>query len=427
MNKNILVSIRWGIKMWLVLFPWQTLLLIRQVSRGGSVWASLGIFVPFSALFLLCLLGLAGVYYRNIWCLAGKKYWLPLTVGFGLVIGICASALDPLIAWQTVFFVLLVCGFIWLVKTTEIPFSEWVGWISVGTVGPIILALIQFFAQTGFTVSWLGISALPSFTSGAPVIVGEWGRWLRASGTFPHPNILAGYLVVVLATILKLSRTEVYSKKIQWWYRFIVIFLTAALLATVSRAGMLAWIILLMVEHWWLLKDTQVRENRLLLFITMTVGMVGVVLLWPLLSGRILIQNSVQELVSVTERIDGMQASYVVWKDHWLFGTGPGNFTVAWADNNPHLAGFALQPVHNSFVLILVEWGVFGVGILFLMGWRLYCWGRNSRSVWLSLAPLIPLLLFDHYLVDIWVGMLIFAIHISSTFYPHLGSTEPKK
>jgi len=81
------------------------------------------------------------------------------------------------------------------------------------------------------------------------------------------------------------------------------------------------------------------------------------------------------------------------------------------------LASWMYQPVHNTFKLIWAEIGVLGFLGYSLMWLALLggIWSRNGVGRWQALAiwmALIWLLLFDHYMWDIWQGELMFALLI---------------
>lgn len=68
----------------------------------------------------------------------------------------------------------------------------------VGAVLESMLGIWQFLSQSSFASTLLGMSGYESWTAGVSVLKLESGRFLRAYGTFPHPNMLGGYLAVVL-------------------------------------------------------------------------------------------------------------------------------------------------------------------------------------------------------------------------------------
>lgn len=429
MTFNVSKIVGWGTKLWLFFFPWQTMLIIRQTQRGDSYWASNGIAVPLMALWLLALtLVLVFLHRKELLTVLKEKTVLFSSLFIFLFLVIWHSK-DSLIALQSIFFWFLGMSVVWVSSKKIISKKEWVFWLCLGSIGPSLLGLYQFFSQSNFSSTILGLSALPSFAPGAPVIVGEWGRWLRASGSFPHPNIFAGYLVIIIAAIFSLIRNCEITPKIHWFYRILLIFLTAALIATVSRTGLIAWGILVVIEHYYDARKYSLPANRVLLFITVLTLVIGIGMTWPLFSGRIGLSHvmSAQESGAISERITGLHSALLIGKENWLLGTGPGNYTVALAEFYPNFKGYELQPVHNVPILFMAEWGILGIILVGLGAWYFLKNSLNKPEILLALLPLLPLIFFDHYLYDIWAGIMMLGIYISSTVYPHHGSTQPKK
>jgi len=71
------------------------------------------------------------------------------------------------------------------------------------------LAIGQFASQGSFSSKWLGMNNYEVWRGGVSVLENEGGRWLRAYGSFPHPNILGGYLAVAfLLGMMIVSREQ---------------------------------------------------------------------------------------------------------------------------------------------------------------------------------------------------------------------------
>ncbi len=403
----------WVLKIWLFLCPWQTVLIIRHTSLGGSLWAAVALAIPLLAGVLVGLLIAKQTVPKY------KPWWFwPLIIELGIII---LRARDPLLSLQLISFWALGLGLIWLKNKLLISETDWVWWLSLGALAPATLGLYQFFGQTNFSSTWLGLSAVPIAAPGAFVVVGEWGRWLRASGSFPHPNILAGYCVVVVSAIFYVLKSHPVSRFKIWFYSGCVILLTVTLFTTLSRTGFLAWLILvsLIIFDWKKISS----ELKLIIVSSIVTAVTASIFLWPLISGR-LNQTSIQETRSITERVNSVGGSLKIWITHPWLGVGPGNYTIALKKLNPKLTGYELQPVHNVPLLLLAELGL--VGLLICLGFS-YRWLRACpEALWGPGLVLVPILLFDHYLYDLWPGIMILAIHISSTVYPHWRVNKPK-
>lgn len=76
----------------------------------------------------------------------------------------------------------------------------------------------------------------------------------------------------------------------------------------------------------------------------------------------------------LTSRFDQFPVAWAVWRDHFFFGYGAGNYMEALADYNE--PGVIELPVHNVFLWVAAETGLFGVlaffGMSFAALWR--CW-----------------------------------------------------
>ncbi|MBU0581243.1 MAG: hypothetical protein KKA19_08705, partial [Candidatus Margulisbacteria bacterium] len=131
-----------------------------------------------------------------------KAYWVIL-IGLLLISFISALiALEKDISWYLVG--KFVEGFIlfWLVFRIRFQLSKVVFTFTLAGLTQSVLAIIQFFSQKIIANKWLGLAEHDPGTLGDLVIETSSGRWLRAYGSFPHPNILAGFLVICLLLVM---------------------------------------------------------------------------------------------------------------------------------------------------------------------------------------------------------------------------------
>jgi O-antigen ligase len=122
------------------------------------------------------------------------------------------------------------------------------------------------------------------------------------------------------------------------------------------------------------------------------------------------------EIKSQTQRVQLLEQSFSLLKKHFLFGTGIGNYTLAvFRQINSHAPSWWYQPVHNTFLLVWVEVGLFGflffIALLFYLGFRKYK-NKNrfnySFAFWPLLIALIIMLNFDHWWWSLHFGVLFF-------------------
>src|SRR3989338_3395465 len=210
---------------------------------------------------------------------------------------------------------------------------------------------------------------------GASVVELADGRWLRAYGTFPHPNILAGFLALGI-----LLAAQWYVRRYHHFDR--VLALTCGICASLgltfsfSRSGGLAAVFGVLV---WLLNVFYRRHwqdaMRISRFIGLAFVVAGVAFFVALPAyqvrvsgeGRLEKKSYVERQAFFREGMSGVLEALPI-------GVGIGHATVKSSRTVPTRPGWDYQPVHNIFLLSLLELGVAGmisVVLIFLgLVWR---------------------------------------------------------
>ena len=292
-----------------------------------------------------------------------------------------------------------------------------IAWIfSFCAVAQSIIAFFQFKNQSSIGLHWLGESILHLGEPGIANIVVDGVRILRGYGTFPHPNVLAAFLVVGLISLCYLFLVEVGSRTSK--YRaflsaslFIVLF---GLVLTGSRSAWLVAFFAVSIFLFSALKNPQSRRSAIFLwFILLAIGYTLVAILGPFLFSRTSININEP---AFSDRLAYNKLGLEIILQH-PFGVGSGN-QVSYASQNKLYEKFGLtqawqkQPVHNLYILIASEIGILGL-LAFLV--FIYLILRNAAGNFtpqILLGSLLMLGIFDHYLWDIWDGQLLLAITI---------------
>lgn len=229
-----------------------------------------------------------------------------------------------------------------------------------------VLAIGQWFNQGSLLGYWfLGEQPYSAATPGIDKIT-----WFDGSlkipplGTTPHPNVLAGFLVVS-SLVISNWKLEIFS--------LIPLFLTFSL------SGWLAFII---------------RKKWLLV--------IPVALL-------LIFGNQLSFLApesSFSRRSQLTQIALKMFQDHPFTGAGLNNFTVIMDQYGyiPATTRF-LQPAHNIYLLILSETGLIGA-----LGFGYLLW-RSKKT--LPLLLLLFLGLFDHYPLTLQTGILLWILTLN--------------
>lgn len=283
------------------------------------------------------------------------------------------------------------------------------------------LGIYQFFTQTSFASKYLGLAAHNPSTLGTAVIETANGRWLRAYGGLDHPNILGGVLAIslILAAYLLAKKKMLNTSKQVWSSIFLFVFYFVSLYAlifTFSRSawlalalGFLALLIVLIIN-----KDSWVL-SRFIALIFFSLVLVGIVVApyQDLLAVRLEAETRLEQK-SITERQNYIYQAKELLKKNFLFGVGVGNYGVAvgLADDNKKPA-WEYQPVHNTFLLLWVESGLLAFLSFLAFLFFLIKSGRREIFAWAILAPLLILMLLDHWLISLPFGILFFFLLLS--------------
>ena len=321
----------------------------------------------------------------------------------------------------------------------------------------------QFLMQSIPASTILGIAQQSADVLGASVVETMDGRWLRAYGSFPHPNMLGGWLVLGLVVIIrKIQETrykQIQISNIQLLFlyaSFIVILF--GLLATFSRS---AWLAFGVFTIFWFIKemskchsglDPESRsknKNWIPAFAGMTliVAVVSIfIAIFPQPFLTRLNNTSRLEYKSTSERQASLSEGWQIIKKHPLLGVGVGNYGLAvHRDIDSTQPAYYYQPVHNVFLLIWAELGL--IGLLFILlivflslrprssggsnpdnalnivsskgdiqrdGRIAAVAGTLPRNDMIFVLPLIVILLFDHYPWSLYSGLMISALYLAN-------------
>ncbi|MBI2037585.1 MAG: O-antigen ligase family protein [Candidatus Magasanikbacteria bacterium] len=304
--------------------------------------------------------------------------------------------------------------------------------IWLGAVGQGMLAMYQFLNQSVFASKWLGMAGQEAYNLGPSVIEFADQRWLRAYGSFGSPNSLGIYLAVlfVLGLILYL-KTE--SPRYKILISIGQLFVLSGLLVSFSRgawlaavAGVLCLFIILIYKRkpsfppqagiQAIGSDTRfplaAGMTNLKEFAKQIVFVLAVVVFWvaifyPVFNARFNLQNRL-EIKSVAERQEQYSGSLAFIKVNSVLGVGPGAYTYALYKKYSNLASWQYQPIHNIYLLGVVEMGVVAAVLLaFLIANFAKMIIKNNIIYLPVLTALLVSGLFDHWLASLFTGIML--------------------
>jgi len=288
--------------------------------------------------------------------------------------------------------------------------------LKVFTLGGLIQSLIalgQCIYQSSLGFRYLGESIIASNLSGVAKIDLLGGKLIRSYGTFAHPNILACFLLLALYSTVYLSLKH---KSV---YLFSLPIISLGLILTFSRAVLflgLVSLIIFFVRNYLKTKNKEILKPILILFISFTIFSL---IFLPYLTNRFNVQKEEQ---AVSLRVFYNKASYQIVKTSPFTGIGLGSFMVKLKAMYPNLENWQYQPVHNIYLLITSEVGIFGLiaFLLFLFFFLIQYLPPGVQkpevSTFIILASLfLTLGLFDHFFLTINQGILMFWLVLGIT------------
>lgn len=296
------------------------------------------------------------------------------------------------------------------------------GMIVLNACFVVAQAIVQ---ETTLTSALLNINPRLLDDPGTAKVLGPQGAFIRPYGWFVHPNIMGAYGVIgCVGSWLLLSTSYRWMRvRIPQWAVHMVggWTLAASVLMVVLSFSRTAWVAavagvvgLAASVAWEYARRRELIDIKGCMIgcvvMVATLGIVGSAV-WPLVLGRF--AGSEIERGGDRHREQLYALSVEMVQDHVWMGVGPAQFTAAAQEYRPSWSGSQLAPVHNTPLLVLVEWGVVGVsGWVLLGGVVVRLWIRRFGRLPLVAAFLPPLMVmawFDMYLYQFWPGMALVA------------------
>lgn len=270
------------------------------------------------------------------------------------------------------------------------------------------VAWYQFlFQKSLFGYRFLGETNLQSYAGLAKTTINGVEKILPY-GTTAHPNVLGGTLALFVLFLLFQARKNSKMKQL------LPVILVGAITVFLTQSVSAVLALLL---------------GTLLLFYKPTVSAKQLAAIYTLsiLASILFLHISVQTLglknTSLTRRNYLNQASFSIIQAHPFLGIGAKNFTVyleKYSDTQ-EVVRF-VQPVHNTFLLFLSEYGFLGLAILlmyidyfkthFIQKNEGIQESLNSTVLGVFFIAVLPIIVWDHYFLSIQTGILLLWISI---------------
>lgn len=284
----------------------------------------------------------------------------------------------------------------------------------IAVLGHALLGIIQFALQEVPASTLLGIAHHAPWVRGDAVVETATGRWLRAYGGFPHPNVLGTALLVGFIAAMSFVRERSAPFASQSVLRASALLLPAAIVLSFSRAAWLGFIVLLVIL-------AHRTETRRLAVVSGAVFAVLLALAGPLVLPRVTASGRLETRAMAERRSAIADARALLARPRAvLVGVGLHAMPQMIIRSDSGRAPFTAQPVHGVPLLALVEIGVLGVIAMAIVivgsyrRWRDSDVSLHAPRFAPSLA-LLPSFLFDHHLWSLPVGLALFLALVVTT------------
>lgn len=314
-----------------------------------------------------------------------------------------STSVAPLAGWWYLWRLTVLCWAIYAFST-KLTLRQFRPWLMVAILFQSLVGITQWIQKSSL-IGYLFFGET-ELSVRSTVATTSWFGEMRPLpyGTTAHPNILAGFLAVGLVILLLIPALE--SKR-AWWHSFLrtlgsllfVIISLTALALTQSVSGLIA-LCVGVIASW----TTGTRSLRLFAFGGMVLGLS-------------LFTVPMVDNLSVSRRLDLLEFSLEMFKDHPYLGVGPNNFTAVMPSYGeiPGPIRF-YQPVHTIYALALTEIGLVGLTLYGLVIWQIVRRFPLSTLVHPGIIPLSQVMIigiFDHYPLSLQTGQLIMAMAIA--------------
>lgn len=295
---------------------------------------------------------------------------------------------------------------------------EKIAWLFTG-LGSVqaLIALIQFTFQHSLGLRWIGESIFSIDTLGVAKVVSDGLTLVRGYGTFPHANILAGFLVIsTLLNIYLLNKSSQeessdFKPELSKILLYIMLFInTFGLFISFSRGGILALAVAILFILSKLVLNKQYIPFRKVIVSCGTVFAISTVFLFPFLSSRVTVSDQASHERTLYNSI-GVELII----NNPILGHGLGQSLLHMKQISDTSFGIRLnpweiQPIHNFWLISAADLGIGSIFVFLLLIIPIFVlfkslsepkdfWRLTLTSTWVAI---LCLFVIDHYFYTIW-------------------------
>jgi len=415
-------TIQYGTLLFVFLIPWQARLILSEGSINGKYWeyGTKSLYATEIALLvvLLALVVRCAIYiHKNKPKLNARRLYSPVGALLLLIIwagASCVWSIDCSVAFDR-WIALIEAIVVFLILSSGIvSYKKLCLAIILSGLIQASFAIAQFLLQSVPSSTLLGMASQDAQNLGVSVVETDLRRWLRAYGTFPHPNILGAWLALSLVLLVEKMRKQSQNLLDVLNYPMLIILLFG-LGATFSRSAWLGFGIFLVIFVVWLfIRHAWIQGIKIALITILSVACFYAIFPEPM-NTRLGLQARL-EVKSNTEHMASVAQGWEIIKQNPLLGVGMGNYGLAvHGQIDDAQEAWFYQPVHNVYILILAELGIIGILLMAYSLWLIAFHGISKKTLLnagVFFIPIIVIASFDHYLWSLYSGMMISAVYV---------------
>ncbi len=388
---------QWLFFLWLLAWPWSTKLILRPAETNylEIAWYLSSFLLIWPITKFICRVLQNSQKTKNLNQLRPSWWWGAILL-FIISVTSVLWAIDSSLAFYRL--LILSGGLALFFLATDEKITQKGSALKVfllGLIPPALLGLWQFWSQNAIANKYLGLAAHTASELGVAVIETGAGRFLRSYGSFDHPNIFGSIMALGALITLYLVLREKFSKREQVLALVVFLILVAGMISSFSRAAVFAFVISLGALF---LTQQKIFWPKVGSFVMGLVVLVTLALLTyqPLLVARTDLAARL-EAKSVNERVSYFWQSGEIISSHPVRGVGLGGYIVGLMLNENGFPAWYYQPVHNYWLLVWAELGIFGLLAILLLWFGVLEESLKNKSwpIWLFLF-LVSML--DHWM-----------------------------
>lgn len=325
-----------------------------------------------------------------------------LTIGIPLVSINLLLSIDIPLSLVSILHIASVIGFIFLflrvyvsrgTKFVQNVFSI----LILSLIAQLIIAFLQVFNATSIGLAFLNESKLSLHIDNVAKSNIFSNTYLRAYGTFLHPNILSSYVLMVITFLIYIEQSCLFHVK-HYLKILILLFSTVTIFLAQSKIALILLFFILFLYF---------NEKFRLFHVEQLLKFIAIAILVSVPS-LIFLNSDARE--SFQTRISQFSLQFKFTQKEFFIGSGLGTYRLSY--DQLAIDWWNYEPVHFIPLIVLKEFGIFiSLGmIVYLVALIIRVPRETFRHTYIVGVFILYIVITDHFVWDIYQGTSFVAI-----------------